>query len=420
MIVEFSVGNFLSFRDIQTLNMQAAKIRSRFEEVDRENVFQADGDLSLLKTKAIFGANASGKSNAIRALVSMLAIIREGLKDEEALSKRVMPFWFQEENLHQPSFFQIVFILEGVQYRYGFEASRDRIHSEWLFGKPLREPKVRERYFFTREGMETSVNETQFKEGARLLENAPLFRENSLFLAVSAAFNGPLSQKLLAFFRTGISSVSGLNEGGALGHLAVRAMSNPAFVERATHLLQAIDPGIRKISVEEEQVLIYRHRYDADGRVKEQIPLLLLEAEGEGTKKLFHLSPLLFAVLENGAILFIDELDARMHPSLTRKVVELFHAETTNPLHAQLIFVTHDSNLLDARLLRRDQISFARKDPAGATELYSLVEYKGVRNDASFEKDYLLGKYAAVPENLNVLEEVFTEYQRHAKENQKD
>ena len=420
MLVEFSVGNFLSFRDIQTLNMQAAKIRSRFEEVDRENVFQADGDLSLLKTKAIFGANASGKSNAIRALVSMLAIIREGLKDEEALSKRVMPFWFQEENLHQPSFFQIVFILEGVQYRYGFEASRDRIHSEWLFGKPLREPKVRERYFFTREGMETSVNETQFKEGARLLENAPLFRENSLFLAVSAAFNGPLSQKLLAFFRTGISSVSGLNEGGALGHLAVRAMSNPAFVERATHLLQAIDPGIRKISVEEEQVLIYRHRYDADGRVKEQIPLLLLEAEGEGTIKLFHLSPLLFAVLENGAILFIDELDARMHPSLTRTVVELFHAETTNPRHAQLIFVTHDSNLLDARLLRRDQISFARKDPAGATELYSLVEYKGVRNDASFEKDYLLGKYAAVPENLNVLKEVFTEYQRHAKENQKD
>lgn len=412
MLVEFSVGNFLSFRDIQTLNMQAAKIRSRFEEVDRENVFQAAGDLSLLKTKAIFGANASGKSNAIKALVSMLAIIREGLKDEEALSKRVMPFWFQEENLHQPSFFQIVFILEGVQYRYGFEASRDRIHSEWLFGKPLREPKVRERYFFTREGMETIVNETQFKEGARLLENAPLFRENSLFLAVSAAFNGPLSQKLLVFFRTGISSVSGLNEGGALGHLAVRAMSNPAFVERATHLLQAIDPGILKISVEDEQVLIYRHRYDADGRAKEQIPLLLLEAEGEGTKKLFHLSPLLFAVLENGAILFIDELDARMHPSLTRKVVQLFHAETTNPRHAQLVFVTHDSNLLDARLLRRDQISFARKDPAGATELYSLVEYKGVRNDASFEKDYLMGKYAAVPENLNVLEEVFTEYQR--------
>lgn len=412
MLVEFSVGNFLSFRDIQTLNLQAAKIRSRFEEVDRENVFQAAGDLSLLKTKAIFGANASGKSNAIKALVSMLAIIREGLKDEEALSKRVMPFWFKEENLHQPSFFQIVFILEGVQYRYGFEASRDRIHSEWLFGKPLREPKVRERYFFTREGMETSVNEMQFKEGARLLENAPLFRENSLFLAVSAAFNGPLSQKLLTFFRTGISSVSGLNEGGALGHLAVRAMSNPAFVERATHLLQAIDPGILKISVEDEQVLIYRHRYDADGRAKEQIPLLLLEAEGEGTKKLFHLSPLLFAVLKNGAILFIDELDARMHPSLTRKVVELFHAETTNPRHAQLVFVTHDSNLLDARLLRRDQISFARKDSAGATELYSLVEYKGVRNDASFEKDYLMGKYAAVPENLNVLEEVFTEYQR--------
>jgi AAA15 family ATPase/GTPase len=97
-------------------------------------------------------------------------------------------------------------------------------------------------------------------------------------------------------------------------------------------------------------------------------------------------------------------------------VVELFHSETTNPRHAQLVFVTHDSNLLDARLLRRDQIAFTKKDAHGATELYTLVEYKGVRNDASFEKDYLLGKYDAIPENLNVLEDVFTEYKRHGGE----
>ncbi|MBK7410268.1 MAG: ATP-binding protein [Saprospirales bacterium] len=151
-----------------------------------------------------------------------------------------------------------------------------------------------------------------------------------------------------------------------------------------------------------------------------QAPLLLNFAEAEGTKKLFHLSPLLFSVLKKGSILFIDELDARMHPKLTRKVVELFHSETTNPNNAQLIFVTHDSNLLDAHLLRRDQISFAKKDKQGATELYSLVEYKGVRNDASYEKDYLLGKYEAIPENLNVLEDVFVEYQRHGKKNQKN
>src|SRR5690606_21411457 len=117
------------------------------------------------------GANASGKSNVVKALIAMLTIIREGLRDEEILQKHITPFWFQEENLTQPSFFQITFALNDVQYRYGFEASRERIHSEWLFGRPLREKNVRERYFFTREGMELSVNETHFREGARLLEN---------------------------------------------------------------------------------------------------------------------------------------------------------------------------------------------------------------------------------------------------------
>ncbi len=401
MLVEFSTGNYLSFRDIQTLNLQAAKIRSRYEEVDRENVFPAGEGLSLLKTKAIFGANASGKSNVVKALLAMLTIIREGLRDEEILQKQIIPFWFQEENLTEPSFFQIAFILDDVQYRYGFEASRKRIHSEWLFGRPLREKNVRERYFFTREGMELSVNETHFREGSRLLENAPLFRSNSLFLAVSAAFNGPLAQRILAFFRSGILAVSG----SMSGQMALQAMSDPAFAGKATQLLQAIDPGIQHLSVEKEQILVFRRRY---GKTASQASLLLEEAEGEGTKKLFHLSPLLFAALDKGAILFIDELDARMHPKLTRKVVELFHSETTNPRHAQLVFVTHDSNLLDARLLRRDQIAFTKKDAHGATEMYTLVEYKGVRNDASFEKDYLLGKYDAIPENLNVLEEVFT------------
>ena len=420
MLIEFSVGNFLSFRDIQTLHLQATKIRSRFEKVDKENVFPVNDDLSLLKSKAIFGANAGGKSNVIRAIVAMLTIIRDGLKDEEVLPKFVTPFLFQEENLIQPSFFQLVFILDNVQYRYGFEASSERIHSEWLFGKPLNEKGVRERYYFTREGMSVSVNEMHFKEGSRLQDKAPLFRENSLFLAVSAAFNGPITQGLLHFFRSGISSISGLEEGKLLGNAALQAMSDPIFVEKATRLLQAVDPGIQKLERVEEQVLLFRNRYDASGKIKEEAPLLLNFAEAEGTKKLFHLSPLLFSVLEKGSILFIDELDARMHPKLTRKVVELFHTNNTNPHNAQLIFVTHDSNLLDAHLLRRDQISFAKKDRQGATELYSLVEYKGVRNDASYEKDYLLGKYEAVPENLNVLEELFVEYQRHGKKNKKD
>ncbi|MBK7410269.1 MAG: ATP-binding protein [Saprospirales bacterium] len=224
------------------------------------------GELSLLKSKAIYGANASGKSNVVRALASMLTIICDGLKDEEVLPKRITPFWFREENLLQPSFFQIVFILDGVQYRYGFEASRERIHSEWLFGKPLHEKGVRERYYFTREDMDISINEIHFKEGARLQENAPLFRENSLFLAVSAAFNGPLAQRLLSFFRSDILTVLGIEESHHLGKIALQAMSDPIFVEKATRLLQAVDPGIQKLARVEEQVILFRSRYDAAGK----------------------------------------------------------------------------------------------------------------------------------------------------------
>jgi len=410
MLIEFSAGNFLSFRDIQTLHLQAAKIRSRFEEVDKENTFPIEEGLSLLKSKAIFGANASGKSNVIRALVAMLTIIRDGLKDEEVLPRFITPFWFLEENLRQPSFFQIVFILEGIQYRYGFEASSDRIRSEWLFGKPLQEKNVRERYYFTREGMELTINENHFKEGVRLQDNAPLFRENSLFLTVSAAFNGELALKLFTFFRSSISVVSGLEDEPFLSKEALKAMAGKSFADKATRLLQAIDPGIQKLERSEEKIFVFRKRFASDGKSMDLAPILLELWEAEGTKKLFYLSPILFSVLEKGAVLLIDELDARMHPKLTEKVVQLFHSKETNPHNAQLIFVTHDSNLLDARLLRRDQISFAKKDSHGATELYSLVEYKGVRNDASYEKDYLLGKYEAVPENLNVFEEVFTEY----------
>jgi len=132
--------------------------------------------------------------------------------------------------------------------------------------------------------------------------------------------------------------------------------------------------------------------------------------EAEGTKKLATLSPHLFHTLDHGGLLLIDDFDARLHPNLTTKLIEIFHSPNTNPHNAQLVFVSHDSNLLDARLLRRNQIAFTKKDKTGATEIYSLAEFKGVRNDSSFEKDYLMGKYGAVPTNLIAIENSIINY----------
>jgi hypothetical protein len=167
-------------------------------------------------------------------------------------------------------------------------------------------------------------------------------------------------------------------------------------------------------------IAIFRKLYDDEGRAIGEAPLILSIHEAEGTKKLFRLSSFLFEALEKGKLLMIDEFDARMHPLLTRKIIEQFHRKTEGEQQAQLVFITHDVNLLDARLLRRDQIAFTRKDLQGRSELYSLVEFKGVRNDASFEKDYLLGKYRAVPTHLDTFEEAIEEYVRASRNEERD
>lgn len=144
---------------------------------------------------------------------------------------------------------------------------------------------------------------------------------------------------------------------------------------------------------------VQKEVYDDNGTVVDTVGMEMGSSEAEGTKKLFGLAPFIFNTLDQpkGGVLFIDEFDARLHPKLSRKIVELFNSKITNPNNAQLIFITHDSNFLDAKLLRRDQIAFVEKDKKGVSTIHSLVEFKGIRNDASFEKDYLKGKYGAIP-----------------------
>jgi len=137
-------------------------------------------------------------------------------------------------------------------------------------------------------------------------------------------------------------------------------------------------------------------KYGEDNRPVGREVFDLDKHESEGTKKLFALAAPLIDTLKLGRVLIVDELDARLHPLLTREIVSLFNSNKTNPNHAQLVFTTQDTNLLDNRFLRRDQVWFTEKDRQGVTRLYSLAEYK-VRNDASFERDYILGRYGAIP-----------------------
>lgn len=417
MIEEFSFGNFWSFKDMQTLNMGAAKIKSKNPRLDTVNLIPVDEELSLLKSKAIYGANASGKSNVIKALVTYIRIINESVRNEKVL-EMVESFQLSNQSMNGPSFFQLTFRMENIRYRYGFESDYESIKSEWLFSTP----KSREQTLFIREGDQiVEINKKNFDEAQKSIDlsggesESQIFRSNSLFLSSLASFGfGKVSKKL-------IEAISSITVVSGLGHhagyrIASDYLNNSERKKFILNFLKKADLGIDDINAVELKAENLPKDFPEDlkqnlkkekiiissrGKYNEKLELIgksdfAFEAqESEGTKKMFELSPFIFEALTEGVPLVIDEFDARFHPLLTKKIVELFNSEGNKK--SQLIFITNDTNLLSADLLRRDQIDFVEKDRYGASHLYTLVEIKGVRNDASFEKDYIQGKYGAIP-----------------------
>ena len=416
MIEEFSFGNFWSFRDIQTLNMTAAKIKSKDSELDNINIFPINNDLSLLKAKAIYGANASGKSNVIKALVTFIIIIKDSVKEEKALGL-IDSFQLSTETEDKPTFFQLIFRIGKTRYRYGFEANDKSIKSEWLFSTPNK----REQPLFIREGkLIVEINQTHFEEGVmyqKLFENSedPIFTETSMFLThLSATGFGKLSKQIVKTISS-ISIISGLGHRGMYG-IAGDSLNDSVKKKFILNFLKNADIAINDLNtveitnenlpnnIEEEVkedlkkgkiIVSSRTKYNADLKSEGKSDFSFGMQESEGTKKMFELSPFIYRSIKDGTPLFIDEFDSRFHPLLTKKIVELFNSPENKK--AQLVFITHDTNLLSSDLLRRDQIDFVEKDKYGASHLYTLVEIKGVRNDASFEKDYIQGKYGAIP-----------------------
>ena len=416
MIEEFSFGNFWSFKDIQTLNMTAAKIKSKKSELDIINIFPINQDLSIIKAKAIYGANASGKSNIIKALVTFIRIIKDSVKEDRAISL-IDSFQLSSETDNKPTFFQLIFRIGKTRYRYGFEADDKSIKSEWLFSTPNK----REQPLFIRENNQIiEINQTHFEEGIlyqKLFQNSkePIFTETSLFLThLSSTGFGKLSKQLIKTISS-ISIISGLGDRKMYG-VAGDSLNDSIKKKFILNFLKNADIGIDDLdtveitndnlpdNLEEDVkedlkkgkiIISSRTKYDIDLKPEGKSDFSFGMQESEGTKKMFELSPFIYRSLKDGTPLFIDEFDSRFHPLLTKKIVELYNSNENKK--GQLIFTTHDTNLLSSDLLRRDQIDFVEKDKYGASHLYTLVEIKGVRNDASFEKDYIQGKYGAIP-----------------------
>jgi len=388
MLIEFTVGNHLSFKDKKTLSLEASSIKE-FED----NAFKA-GNYNLLKSSVIYGANSSGKSNLLKSLTAMKSIVRTSAQMSSADKIDIKPFLLNTETVNKPSYFEVLILIDNIRYRYGFETDENIIHTEWLFKCKSKTESL----LFIRDKDKIEITK-EFHEGKGIEERT---RENALFLSVCDQWNGEISGKVIGWFNGGLNILSGLtHEDGKPSLIGFHKSLN--IDSAANHFIKRFDLGFEEFGVREGNLVITRHkRYDGNGNEMGGYWFDLATQESSGTNKIFDLSGDIMAGLLFNNIIIIDELDAKLHPLLTMAIVRLFNSTEHNPKNAQLIFATHDTNLLSYGSFRRDQIYFTEKNQYEETDLYSLVEYKDddglkIRNDRSFEKDYINGRYGAIP-----------------------
>jgi len=416
MLIEFEVGNYLSFKGPQRLSLVSA---TPFKEFETENVFQAK-DLRMLKSAVIYGANASGKSNLISAMSFMKLFVLNSAKATQSVeSINVSPFKLDTATENAPSRFQIIFMLNDLRYRYGFEVDCKSVTTEWLYCSEAK----KEYPLFLRKGDGIEVTE-HFEEGKGLEART---RDNSLFLSTVDQFNGPTAKKILEWF-TQFMIVAGTSD-TRYERVTVEMLNDKEMRPKVLELIRWADNTIKEFAIKEEdfapseldpfteefkkklisnagplkrlRISAFHPKY-SNGSPAGSAVLDFNNEESEGTKKFFRVVGLMLLCLQGGRIIAVDELDCKLHPLLTRVIIRLFNSSNVNTKNAQLIFTTHDTNLLSYGQIRRDQIWFTERDEQGATALYSLAEIKlpegnKVRKDASFEKDYIHGRYGAIP-----------------------
>ncbi|MFH0997663.1 MAG: ATP-binding protein [Pseudomonadota bacterium] len=393
--------------------MVAANLISKHKELDKNNIFHYKKSINLIKTAAIYGSNASGKSNFIKAFVFMRNFVINSSKESQAAEEiDVESHRLSTTTEKEPSFFEIIFVINEFRYRYGFKLDRKRVHSEWLFRS-----KVRETNLFIRHNEEISAK-GPFNEGKGIEKKT---RQNALFLSVCAQWNGKIATEILKWFRN-CGIISGIEDIG-YRPFTITQLEQTAAKDKILSFIREFDFGISDLKVTHTSITednfpknipesfrkyllergankttIYttHKKFNEKGECVGDEIFELDQNESDGTKKAFSFSGPLLDVIANGKVLIVDELDARLHPIITQAIVQMFHDKHLNPNNAQLLFATHDTNLLNNNFFRRDQVWFMEKNKYGATDLYSLADFK-VRNDASFEKDYIAGKYGGIP-----------------------
>lgn len=417
MLLQFSVNNHKSIKDtIEFSMLQSSK--------DKGNTFKIR-QYELLKSAIIYGANASGKSNFLKSIAFMSRFVLN--KDKVIQSTDTLnyqPFRLSTETEDASSTFEIVFFIDEIKYRYGFETDKTTVYSEWLYA----DEKGKEAKLFYRDIDEQDyVNQNKFKEGYAFFDkhvSQIKISNNQLFIWKCDQNDGKISKSILNWFNN-VNFIDGMDHQGYID-FTMKKMENQIFKQEMINLVKTADIGIDNILLEKKDVPMnivetlpfpkemkekilkegglkkvsldtYHKKYDANNNEIDSVIFDLNKEESIGTRKFFKMTAPILDTLKEGKTLIIDELDASLHPMLTKSLIEMFHNEKINTKNAQLIFATHDTNLLTPKLFRRDQIWLSEKDKYGATKIYSLAQFNDVRSKENFEKNYIQGKYGAIP-----------------------
>ena len=384
MLLQFSVTNHRSIKETAIISMKAAA-----DKTMKEILISPDGKKELLPVMAIYGANAAGKSNVLHALLLMremvCGIYAKPLKGTELPYE---PFAFVDGET-EPTELEIIYYYEGIKYAYGFSFDRNKVISEYLYHWP----NGREALIFSRENGKYEFRES-IQEQLILARRTP---DNRLYLTSSNEWNCMQTEKAYLWFQ---QKLCGLISTGGSNETTIDAIRESAQEkQRILKEMMLADLGICDIvlsgSAEKPIVSTIHQLIDSEGNQKQYT--LLLGQESMGTQRFFSRIGLWMEAMKSGAVLVVDEIEASMHPLLTRHLIEMIQDKAINQNHAQLIFTTHDTGLLDLTLLRRDQIWFAEKDEnTMQTDIYALTEFSP-RKQENIAKGYLQGRYGAVP-----------------------
>ena len=411
MLLEFQLRNYRSFHREEVLSLIAASHDDHLADTNTAHI----GLPALprcVRSAVLYGANASGKSNLLRALGYMRAVILESHALLPGQTYAVQPFRLDAQSVNDTSLFEVSILLKGTRYQYGFEITPERIAAEWL----LVYRKAKPQQWFNRKS-DPHTGADVITAGNHLTGQKSVWREatrpNALFLSTAVQLNSEQLRPLHAWFA---ETLTVLPEGGYLPpDYSTNLIQEPEGNRSVISLMAAADIAIASISAVRQKGMQHSFIFDSatgksDAKTEERellLPRFTHQAgstkadfdfpdKSLGTQKLFSLAGHLLDILEKGKVLVIDELDRSLHPLLVRQIIKAFHDPQLNRHGAQLIFSTHDTSLLDSSFMRRDQIWFAEKTEDQSSHLTPLTEFSPRKGEA-LEKGYLGGRYGAVP-----------------------